>query len=202
MTSIIPFILGELQTNCYLIISSNKACLIDPADDFEFLSHELIVRGLQLKYILLTHGHFDHCLAAFALQKIYNVPLYINFKDNFILKKIESSVKYWLHHSNEPYFTPLPTVDLAKVSKLKLNDVYIQIIQTPGHTPGSTSFYIPTQNTIFTGDIIFSDGIGRSDFSYSSKKNLNKSIETLKHLPVNTLISPGHGLSFPLSNLL
>ena len=86
------FVLGDLQTNCYLIFDpedeNNEAIIIDPADDGDFLNEELIRRGLNLKYVILTHGHFDHCLGLLSLRTAWpQAKILMNFEDQFLLKK-------------------------------------------------------------------------------------------------------------------
>jgi len=194
MPKIDSFVLGQLQTNCYILSNQKNSCyIIDPADDFVFLSdfiqnHDLIPKG-----IILTHGHFDHCLAAFALKKIYNIPILASTNDLFLLKHINKSSGYWTQtdYLNFPILNI--DFDLNKTKTFVFDDINIQVIKTPGHTPGSICLYIPDSNTLFSGDTLFKDAIGRTDLPYSDKNILVKSLKKISKLPVNTTIYPGHG---------
>mgnify|MGYP000867186117 CR=1 FL=1 len=194
MPKIDSFVLGQLQTNCYIISNQkNFSYIIDPADDFVFLSDYMTNHSLVPKGIILTHGHFDHCLAAFALKKIYNIPILASTKDLFLLKLIKKSSGYW---TQTDYLTfPILKIDfdLNKTKTFVFDDINIQVIKTPGHTPGSICLYIPESNILFSGDTLFKAAVGRTDLTYSDKNLLMKSLKKLSKLPVNTTIYPGHG---------
>jgi len=194
MLKIDTFILGQLQTNCYILSSRKNFCyIIDPADDFIFLSDFIQNHGLIPKGIILTHGHFDHCLAALALKKIYNIPILASTKDLFLLKLIKKSSEYW----TQTDYPTLPILnidfDLNKTKNFIFDDINIQVIKTPGHTPGSICLYIAKSNILFSGDTLFKDAVGRTDLAYSDKNLLIKSLKKLSKLPINTAIYSGHG---------
>lgn len=194
MIKIDSFVLGQLQTNCYILSNQKNNCyVIDPADDFVFLSDFIQNRSLIPKGIILTHGHFDHCLAAFALKKIYNIPILASIEDLFLLKLIKKSSGYWIQ-TDYPSFPILEIdINLNKTKTFSFDGINIQVIKTPGHTPGSICLYIPDFNILFSGDTLFKDAIGRTDLVYSDKNLLIKSLKKLSKLPVNTTIYPGHG---------
>lgn len=203
MLKIDSFVLGQLQTNTYLLTSTSNFCyLIDPADDFVFLSDFIQNHSLIPKGIILTHGHFDHCLAAFALKNIYNIPILASSKDLFLLKQIKKSSEYWTHTD----YPALPILnidfDLNKTKNFIFDDINIQVIKTPGHTPGSICLYIPKSNILFSGDTLFKDAIGRTDLTYSDRSLLIISLKKLSKLPINTSIYSGHGPKTVLRNEL
>lgn len=189
------FVLGELQTNVYLVWDekSREGAIIDPADEADFLAQKIQDLDLRLKYILLTHGHFDHCLAALDLKLMFKVDVYIGRKDQFLLNRLAKTASWWLERK---IVTPSikDTVNLDEGTKLRLGKGKIEVIETPGHSPGGVSFYVPNSKLLFSGDTIFSDGgVGRTDLPYCSEKDLKKSIEKLDRLPEDIMLLPGHG---------
>ena len=196
------FILGALQTNCYLLTSdfSDSAFVIDPADDGDFINEELLRRSLKLEAIVLTHGHFDHCLGLLSLKSAWGAPIMMNFADQFLLEKAQASALHWLGIESDP--VPLADVDLAKLKSINLIGENFQVIQTPGHTPGSICLLHKKDKILFSGDTIFAnDNIGRTDFAYSDRKEMKKSLSKLKDLQKEALYSQvfsGHGESFYL----
>ncbi len=177
---------GELQTNCYLVWNKSQDCLIiDPGDEADFITEEIINLKLKPQAILLTHGHYDHCLACLELKLNFNIPIYLDEKDNFLYQNASKSAEHWSATKafKQPLTTPLP-------KEIKLGEELIKVISTPGHTPGSVCFYAAPH--LIVGDTIFEDGVGRTDFSYSSASDLQKSINLIMSLPEDTLIYPGH----------
>ena len=164
--------------------------IIDPADEASFILEELQRRRLKLVGMLATHGHFDHIMATGEIQLSFNIPLFINKKDQFLIDRLSETAEYFLG------FKP----DIVKQSNLKLEisnylitNYGLQILETPGHTPGSRSFYLEKEKVIFTGDTLFKEAIGRYDFSYCNKKDLKNSLIKLGKLPKDTVVYSGHG---------
>lgn len=185
--------LGELQTNCYLIENEGKGILIDPADDGSFLLEELQRKNIELEALLLTHGHFDHCMAAGEIQMSLNVPLYLHKKDQFLIDRLESTAEHFLGY--KPIVLPPKKIEYISSGDLKIINFKFQILSSPGHTPGGVSYYFPEEKVIFTGDTLFAGAIGRTDLSYSSKKDLWSSLKTILALPEETIVYAGHGES-------
>jgi len=186
------FSLGQMQANCYFLIEDNNCLIIDPGDEADFILEKLQSQKLHLRGVMATHGHFDHVMAVGEIQKSFNVPFYISEKDMFLLDRVEKSAEYFLSH--RPVILKPQKINQLKIkNSLKISNFKFEIIDTPGHTPGSLSFYFPEEKVIFTGDTLFKDGIGRYDFSYSSKKDLDNSLKELFKLPKNTIVYPGHG---------
>lgn len=178
---------GELQTNCYLVWDENtEDCyIIDPGDDADYITTEILQLKLKPLGILLTHGHYDHCLACLELKLNFNIPIFINPKDNFLYQNSDKSANHWSSTKalKQPLPAPLP-------SKIILGEKTIEVIPTPGHTPGSVSFYSAPH--LFVGDTVFESGVGRTDFSYSSSSDLKKSLAQIYSYPEDTLLYPGH----------
>jgi len=188
---ILKFSLGQLQANCYLIIKDNKCLIFDPGDSADFISEKIITLKLKPLGIFATHGHFDHILAVGELQRIFDIPFYLPKKDFFIFKRAKETADYYLKINSE-------TVDPKKINflinkKIKISNFLFKVIDTPGHTPGAVCYYFEEENFLLTGDTIFNNGVGRFDFSYSSKRDLKKSLNKLFKLQIKTVIYPGHG---------
>jgi glyoxylase-like metal-dependent hydrolase (beta-lactamase superfamily II) len=178
---------GELQTNCYLVWNEDtRNCLIiDPGEDADFISEEILRLNLHPQAILLTHGHFDHCLACLELKLNFNLPIYLDPKDAFLYQNSSRSAEHFTSSKalKQPSTLPYP-------KEIKLDNVIFKVIPIPGHTPGSICLYSAPH--LFVGDTVFENGVGRTDFSYSSAGNLKKSLAKILSYPPETLIYPGH----------
>ena len=211
------FILGELQTNCYILINQNtEQCLIiDPADDANFISEQILRLKLKPAAIIATHGHFDHILASYELQLAFGIPFYIHEKDILLANNLQKNASFWtqrkiierapnniviLSASEESTGDPSPSLLASQGEALR--SWQARVMETPGHTPGSVCLFFPKDKVLFTGDTLFADGVGRTDLSYSSPSGLQKSLKKLSKLPPETKIYPGHGESSTLDNSL
>lgn len=178
---------GQLQVNCYLVWDRDTydCLIIDPGDEADFITTEIINLKLKPQAILLTHGHYDHVLACLELKLNFNIPIFLDPKDNFLYQNAAESAGHWSNSKalKQPLTKPLP-------EKINLGKEFFKVIRTPGHTPGSVCFYCSPH--LFVGDTIFEDGVGRTDFSYSSSADLKRSINNIFQLPDETLIYPGH----------
>lgn len=191
---IISLSVGQLQTNCYIVIekSSKKALIIDPGDDADFIQRKISDDRLVPIGICATHGHFDHVMGVTELRLAYQIPFHICAKDIFLLKSLQSSVRYFLHIESDPIYPPDKL--LREGSVIKVGSIPFSILETPGHTPGSISLYSSSQKILFVGDLMFENGsIGRTDFSYSDYSKLRKSLHMVLQYPPDTLVYSGHG---------
>ena len=179
-------IVGPLATNCYILTHNKKAVVIDPGAEPERILDFLSSRNLEVRFVINTHGHADHILA----DDIFGRPVYIHRDDAPFLK--DSSL-------NMSDFLGLPFT--VKTNDIKLLDgkdsiefegVKLEIIHTPGHTPGGIC--IKAEDFLFSGDTLFLHSVGRTDIPYANHKELIKGIkEKLLVLPENTKVFPGHG---------
>jgi hydroxyacylglutathione hydrolase len=177
------FIVGMLSTNCYVIQDekTKTAIIIDPGFDSPIEAKKLLTyiekEGLILKFVVNTHGHDDHIGGNTYLKKKYNIPICIHQRDAKVLddKNQAAPANVLL---NEGY--------IIAFGEEKLN-----VIHTPGHTPGSICLL--NERVIFTGDTLFAGGVGRTDFVGGSERDMKLSLERLKHLPENLVVYPGHG---------
>jgi glyoxylase-like metal-dependent hydrolase (beta-lactamase superfamily II) len=190
---ILSFSLGALQTNCYLMVDKQNRCLIiDPGDEAVFILEEIQRKNLQPMAILATHGHFDHVMAVGEIQQSFNIPFYINEKDRFLIDRVKETAEYFLNYKQA--ILPIKNIkNLCIENSLKIENWSLKIIFTPGHTPGSVCFYFEKEKILFSGDTLFKEAIGRYDFSYSSKKDLDNSLKKLLQLPQDVVVYPGHG---------
>lgn len=187
-------ILGELATNCYLLWEekSHEGVIIDPADEGVFISETIEKLGIKVKYILATHGHFDHNLGALDLKLIYNIPYCASQRDWFLLERQEETAKHFLGTKTKRPNLKGIDIDLDQIDELEIGKEKIKIIKTPGHTPGGLSFWC--KDWLFDGDLIFAEGLrGDSRHSYSSNREMFRSICHILKLPGGVEILPGHG---------
>ncbi len=188
------YCLGELATNAYLIWNPKtlKATLIDPADSGDLLSEEILHHELKLEKIVLTHGHFDHVLGLLEVKLNFpEAPIFMHFDDLFLIKNAQKNAQHWLNKTVDP--VPIPDQNLERKSSIEIAETEFEIITTPGHTPGSVSFYSASENLLFSGDTLFKQAIGRTDFSYSNHNDIKKSLKRLLTLPEKTQVLSGHG---------
>lgn len=165
-------VVGSMATNCYIV----DDIIIDPGDDAEYIMSHLTTKP---SMIVATHGHFDHIMAARAIQLAYNIPFYIHEDDVFLLSSMQSSAKHFLR-LKEVDPPPIP----SKIENLPF-------IHTPGHTPGSICLKF--------GDIlIVGDALEKTKYSYSNVHNFLTSRDKIRSHPKGTRILPGHGEEFVL----
>ncbi|MCX5679564.1 MAG: MBL fold metallo-hydrolase [Candidatus Omnitrophica bacterium] len=181
------FVTGPIETNCYVVwdTSTNDACLIDPGGDAEKIKDFLEDNGLRLDFIINTHGHGDHI----AANSYFRVPIYIHeFDKDFLLDPGKNLSGAFLF----PFVSPAASRILKDGDTVKLGTLTMEVMHTPGHTPGSIS--IALDDVVFTGDTLFAGGVGRTDFEYGSEDALIKSIcQKLMPLADDIIIYPGHG---------
>ncbi len=196
-------VVGSLSTNCYLAWSEKggKAIIIDPGDDADYIIRKIQDLKLKPKLIVATHGHFDHILAVTELKLAFNIPFIIHQADLFLVKQAQKSAQHFLNLEVEPVV--LPDKFIKEGDIIRFGDGKLKIVETPGHTPGSISLISSVSNRtiqqfnnrsiVFTGDTLFANGVGRTDLSYSSKKDLDESLKKLLKLSGRILVYPGHG---------
>ena len=185
------FIKGPLGNNNYVIIDeeSHEAVLIDCSDNFDDVLDFIQSHNATLKYILLTHGHFDHFIGINKSKA--NVKSYLHNADKVLLEQINE----FMDSVGLPRVTA-PQIDIFfdKNIQLSLGKEQIKIIETPGHTPGGVCFLI--QNHLFSGDTLFYRTHGRTDLMFSDNNKMMESLKKLlNNLPDDTIVYPGHGKS-------
>ena len=172
---------GPLGTNCYLLEDEHTraAAVIDPGGDGARIEAQLLADGAELKLILLTHAHFDHTGGVAELHAAHpDVPVFLHPAD---ASRLGSQV-----------FPPIgaPTVPYGDGDVVKLGDLDIQVLHTPGHTPGGVCLLVG--DALFTGDTLFQGSMGRIDFEGGSYEDIMASLARLAHLPGDFRVLPGH----------
>jgi len=166
---------GPYQANCY-ILGCNKTkegTVIDPGDDAFRIVREVSHAGLKIKYILITHGHFDHTGAAKELKGIIKAPV-------------------WIHRLDSSGLDFPPDGTLFDGQEIEVGSYKIKVIHTPGHSPGGVCFYAP--GAVFTGDTLFAGSVGRTDFPGGDYQRLIKGVkEKIFPLGDDLRVYPGHG---------
>lgn len=185
---------GPLEVNTYILKDeeSKEAVLIDVGGSFEEIKVNLEKEGYTIKFILNTHGHFDHVLGETEIQEKYpNIPIYMNKDDISHFKRLKDEMSYFgiPFKGKEPL--NLETF-IDENSELYIGKNKIQIFHTPGHSKGSLCYYV--DGKLFSGDALFFRSIGRTDFYDGDYDTLIASIKTkLLQLPDETNVYPGHG---------
>ncbi len=197
---------GSLQTNCYLITdeTTRKTLIIDPGDEADFISTTILENKLIPQAILLTHGHYDHCLGVLELKLNFNIPIHLHQSDLFLYQNANGSSAFWSKNKNTTSTiynlrSSLPPIDsyLTDNQTIIFGNSTLKVIHTPGHTPGSCCFLVsPDESYLFTGDTLFATGPGSTEHKYSSNPDLQNSLLRLQsaiyNLPKPPLIYPGH----------
>lgn len=186
-------VLGELKTNCYLLIEGDACVLIDPADSADFILEKIQRQNLRLACLVATHGHFDHILSAGEIQLSYDIPLYIDKNDEFLVKRLNATAQHFLGYDPVALPPKKTTFFPENDQDIVIDPFSFRLMHVPGHTPGSVALYFPKEQSIFTGDTLFKEAVGRTDLSYSDKAELKKSLQKLMKLPDETTVYAGHG---------
>jgi len=187
------FVVGELNTNCYLIAceESKKAVVIDPGGEeaVDSILNILQKNNFDLKYIINTHGHIDHIIGNNLLKLKTEALLLIHRLDADMLVDGNKNISFFM---GKEICSPHADKLLEEGDEISLGTLKLKVIHTPGHTLGGISLVL--NNIVFTGDTLFAGGIGRSDLPGGSYQDLQKSIkEKLLVLSDDKIIYPGHG---------
>ncbi|XXM73755.1 MBL fold metallo-hydrolase [Lysinibacillus sphaericus] len=192
--------LGPLQTNCYVLWNDENKCLIvDPGAEGEKLVSWLNENNLKPLAILLTHAHFDHIGAVDTIRDTYDIPVYIDEKESDWLTDpgLNGSGLFGMGQIQ----AGPPERIITSESTLNIDDFTLRVFKTPGHSPGSLSYYVQSEGIVFAGDTLFMGSIGRSDLPGGSHQELLSSIhDHLLTLPEETEVLPGHGPATSVGN--
>lgn len=185
-------VLGMVSTNTYLVKNQDtgELLIIDPADAAGRIQEKIGQMEGRPAAILLTHGHFDHMLAADALRSDYDIPVYACIQEKDLLK----NARYNLSASWASPHVMEADRYLADGETFREAGFEIRLLHTPGHTEGSCCYYLPEEAVLFSGDTLFAGSVGRTDFPTSSGADMRKSLQRLlSELPADTRVCPGHG---------
>ncbi|HIQ89547.1 TPA: MBL fold metallo-hydrolase [Candidatus Galligastranaerophilus faecipullorum] len=184
--------LGPIEANTYIIFDKNSrdTALVEVSGDAQKIKQELDTLGANLKYILLTHGHFDHVFAVNDLKKLYpQAKVFLNKEDEVLTENIAAQCSHFGIAGIEK-----PKIDdyADENTTLSLGDIKIKVIHTPGHSKGSVCYL--AGNDLFSGDTLFFEEIGRCDLFGGSFPQIEKSIrEKIFTLDKDIIVHPGHG---------
>jgi len=179
------------MSNCYIVWDEKvkQGAIIDPGDDADNILKVVKELGVEIKYILATHGHFDHVGGVASLRQNLNAEFLAHEKDFFFIEDGKNAANRWNVDIEQP---PKPDRFIEDGEKIKVGGFELEVLHTPGHSPGGISFL--NDRMVFCGDTLFQGNIGRTDFRQGSFEELANSIKTkLYTLPDDTICYTGHG---------
>ena len=178
---------GSYEVNCSILSDAGQAWIVDPGSEGERIVGLLAKKGLVPAAILLTHAHFDHISGIPALQKAFpELPVYVHPGD----------VPMFGHPFNQmggEYASIGVPANVRDVADLPAALPGVQVLNTPGHTPGGVCYFFPADKLLLSGDTLFAGSVGRTDFPGGSMARMMDSLQALMKLPDDTLVIPGHG---------
>lgn len=185
------FVLSSMGTNCYFIENeeTNELVIVDPAVCTDYLVSHVKSKGYTPKAILLTHAHFDHVMGIDGWVKEFEIPVYLHEEEKEILAnpRLNLSQMFGTEYSYDNVHC------LKDGDEITLAGISFRVIHTPGHTKGGCCYYIEDESVLISGDTLFCQSVGRSDFPTGDMATLVNSIrEKLFCLPDDTLVYPGH----------
>ena len=186
------FTVGMVAENCFILRTdgSERGLIVDPGDEPDRLLHAIEQLGLSIEAVLVTHTHFDHIGAVAPVARATGAPVYCPELETHVLADIMSYVPW-------PGFGPFESYQADETlrggERLELAGLEIDVISTPGHSPGHVSYSIPSEEALFSGDVLFQGSVGRTDLPGGDWPTLARSIATLLDtLPAETRVYPGH----------
>ncbi|MBD0280872.1 MAG: MBL fold metallo-hydrolase [Thermoleophilaceae bacterium] len=186
------FTVGPVAENSYVFRrdGSSDALIVDPGDEPDKLLSAIERLGVTLQGILLTHTHFDHVGAVAPVARATGAEVWVPRAEAFVLADINSFVPWPGFGPFEPYEAEHT---LEGGERLELADFGIDVLFTPGHSPGHVTFSIPDEQAVFSGDVLFQGSVGRTDLPGGDWNTLLQSLRTLVDtLPRETTVYPGH----------
>ncbi len=176
---------GSYGVNCSILSREGLAWIVDPGNEGARIRELLAKKGLEPAAVLLTHAHFDHITGVADLQAAFpDLPVYVHPAD-----------RPMFGHPFNQMPPEYPSIGVPKNLKNagELALPGIEVIHTPGHTPGGVCYYVQDLSTLLSGDTLFAGSIGRTDFPGGNMTQMLESLKRLMNLPEDTLVIPGHG---------
>ena len=184
---------GLLACNCSIFgdEQTREALVVDPGDDIARVLEIIARHGLTVKAIVITHAHIDHIGGAQKLKQATGAPVYMNPADEALQKMMDVQASWLGMQTPEAVSIDSPA---AEGARLVIGAAEFHVLHTPGHTPGSISLWIPSEQKLVAGDTLFRDSIGRTDLPGGDGRQILRSIhDKLMPLPDETVVIPGHG---------
>lgn len=186
------YVLGVVSTNCYIISdeNTNEAIIIDPPDQAAAIANMLKEQSLVPVAIILTHGHFDHIMAAGDLAENFHIPIIACEAEKELLADSNINGSRMIRKD----FVLTANQFIKDNDLLTLGGMKIKVIHTPGHTAGGVCYYFEDEKVLISGDTLFLESVGRTDLPTGNSKTLIESIrQKLMVLPDDVVVYPGHG---------
>jgi hydroxyacylglutathione hydrolase len=184
------FTVGPVQENAYIVRAASdatRAVIVDPGDEADRLAHAVRALGVEIEAILITHCHFDHIGAVAPLARATGAPVYCPEIERGVLADVMS----WVPPGFGPFESYEAEHTLAGGERLSLAGLDIEVIFTPGHSPGHITYALP--GALLSGDVLFQGSVGRVDLPGGDWATLERSIESLLEAhPPETIVYPGH----------
>ncbi|MBF1644249.1 MAG: MBL fold metallo-hydrolase [Prevotella sp.] len=197
MLRIQTFEVNPLHENCYVINDETKECVIIDCGALTEAEQNAVIayineEGLKPIHNLGTHGHLDHHFGDAAILSAFNLQPEVAEGDKVLMQHPKEAALQMLGMDLN-IDLPAGNLKLTENEEVKFGSHTFKIIRTPGHSPGSVSFYCAEENVLFTGDTLFKGSIGRTDFPGGSMFQIISSLRELAQLPDKTIVYPGHG---------
>lgn len=196
MMNIEHFTCNMLQENCYVVSDETKQCVIIDCGAYYEAEQTAIIdyiksNGMTPVHLLVTHGHLDHNFGNNAISDAFGLSPEISRYDKQLLEHSSEQAEFFGVNLDK---SAIPAGRLLENGeKITFGNHVLQVIETPGHSPGSVVFYCEEEKTAFTGDTLFRGSIGRTDFAGGSMLQIIQSLRMLAQLPDDTVVMPGHG---------
>jgi glyoxylase-like metal-dependent hydrolase (beta-lactamase superfamily II) len=186
-------VFNPFRENTYLVWDATKEAIVVDAGNMSEAENAMlkeIITSLELKPVMAvnTHGHFDHTQGVKWLKEEYGVKFACSSKDKFLIEASSGGVVYGLKCNEVPEID----IDLDAADKITFGDTELRIIKTPGHTPGHVVLFNEAEKVLFTGDTLFQDSIGRTDFPTGDIAAMRQSLRRLAALEGDFVVYPGH----------
>jgi glyoxylase-like metal-dependent hydrolase (beta-lactamase superfamily II) len=184
-------VVGMIEVNCYLVSDNAGSCVvIDPGADADRILEAVQRRRLSVCAYLITHGHIDHISGLEAVRAALPAPIAMHPRD--------TAWAFLAANQMPPFYPATERPDeierlLANGQTWQDGELAYRVIETPGHSPGGVCYYFEKEKALFTGDTLFQESVGRTDFPGGNEKALQRSLRALLALPDDTTVYPGHG---------
>lgn len=188
---------GMAGSNTYILGDKDEAVVIDAGNRADDIFEQAVSAGMRVKYIILTHGHFDHMTYLDELQRKTNAKVVVHKADAECFQNASANVSDLF---GIPRTFRAPDVLVEEGSVLQVGDLQLKVLHTPGHTPGCIC--LQCDNMLFTGDTLFDGDFGRTDLPGGDSRVLRQSLERLFRLNGDIMVYPGHDSSNRLQNII